>query len=99
MDPLFDKTATWNSVDGTQGLPKLSLAETEQNAKDKEFAYDAYKSGGKDPKLGTNDRDLNEYYARLVDLLRHPDITPARKAEVETRRQEVFKLRHPELAH
>ena len=78
-------------------LPKIPLSEAEQNAKDKEPAFEAYKSGGKDPKLGTSDRELNEYYARLVDLLRHPDITSARKAEVEARRQEVFKLRHPEL--
>jgi hypothetical protein len=97
VDPPFAKTATWNSVDGTQGLPKIPLSEAEQNAKDKEPAFEAYKTGGKDPKLGTSDRQLNEYYARLLDLLRHPDITPQRKAEVEARRQEVFKLRHPEL--
>ncbi len=97
VDPPYKGTATWNVADGTQGLPSKTLTETEEAAKDMEHAYTAYTTGGKDPKLATRDSALNEYYVRLADLERHPDISPERKKEVVARRKAVLKLRHPEL--
>jgi hypothetical protein len=97
VDPKIKKTATWNIADGTQGLPNRTLGATERAAKDMEFAYDAYRTGKKDLKDATHDPQLNEYYVRLADLERHPDISPERKEEVVTRRKEVLAMRHPEL--
>lgn len=97
VDPTINKTATWNIADGTQGLPKLTLAEAEKSVKDMEHVLNAYRSGKKKKSEGKHDPDLNELYVRIADLVRHPDISAARKAEVEALRREVFALRHPEL--
>ena len=98
VDPKIHKTATWNSVDGVQGLYKATLQEVEDSLKYHEPAYLAYKNGKKDPKLATHDPKLDDYYVLLAELVKHPDVSPERKAEAETIRQEVLKLRHPELA-
>jgi hypothetical protein len=95
VDPPFAKTATWNSVDGTQGLPKITLADAEKAVKDRESILNDYRSGKKKLTSNQSDAELNEYYARILDLLRHPDISKEREAEVEKLRQEVYDFRHP----
>lgn len=97
VDPTIQKTATWNSADGLKGLPTASLEDMEKRQEALEPAYTAYVTGGKDKKLGKNDARLNEYYLRLADLVRNPDISAARKREVSARLSEVLRLRHPEL--
>ena len=97
VDPKFGKTATWNSADGMQGLPKWTLQEVEEAVKQGESAYLDYKNGKKNPKEATHDSGLDDYYVLLAELVRHPDISPERKAEAEAMRKEVLKLRHPEL--
>lgn len=98
VDPKFGKTATWNTADGIQGLPKKTLQQAETAVKQTEFAYHDYKTGKKDPSLATKDPFLDDYYVNLAELLRHPDLSAERKAEVESIRKEVLKLRHPELS-
>ena len=100
VDPLDPKTktATWNSVDGTQGLHNISLKSAEDTVKAFEFTHEAYKSGKKDRASATHDPELDFYYVSLAELQRHPEISPERKAEVDAIRREVLKLRHPELA-
>jgi hypothetical protein len=99
VDPLDPKTktATWNSVDGTQGLSNAKLEVAEDTVKQFAYAHEAYKTGKKDRAQATHDPELDLYYVSLAELQRHPDISPERKAEVDTIRREVLKLRHPEL--
>ena len=99
VDPLDakTKTATWNSVDGTQGLSNISLKSAEDTVKAFEYTHEEYKSGKKDRALATHDSELDFYYVSLAELQRHPEISPERKAEVDAMRREVLKLRHPEL--
>src|SRR5262245_7978006 len=91
------KTATWNSVDGTQGLSKASLIDAENAVKFLEPIYQDYLRGKRERSRGTHDPDLDYYYVALADLQRHPDISPQRREEVDKLRKEVLKLRHPEL--
>lgn len=99
VDPLEakTKTATWNSVDGTQGLSTAPLEVAEQDVKRFAEFHEAYKTGKKERSEATHDPLLDLYYVSLSELRRHPKISPERKAEVEAIRQEVLKLRHPEL--
>ncbi len=97
VDPTINKTATWNIADGTQGLPKLTVPEAEKKVKDMEYVLNEYKTGKRKKSQGSHDSELNELYVRIADLVRHPDISAARKAEVEAMRHEVFQLRHPDL--
>ena len=97
VDPRFGNTATWNVADGMQGLPKRTLKEVETLVKDTQWAHQDYLSGKKDPSRGTRDQFLDDYYVNLAELMRHPDISPERKNEVDAIRREVLKLRHPEL--
>ena len=99
VDPLDPKTktATWNSVDGTQGLHQLTLEKAEDAVKTFGAIHEEYKTGKKDKSLATHDPELDFYYVLLSDLQRHPNISPERKAEVDTIRKEVLKLRHPEI--
>ena len=97
VDPKFGNTATWNIADGFQGLPKMTLKQAEEAVKDTEWAHERYLTGTKDPTQATRDSGLDEYYVTLSDLIRHPDISPQRKAEVDEIRKAVLKLRHPEL--
>jgi hypothetical protein len=91
------KTATWNSVDGTKGLSTTTLERAEADVKLFSEIHEKYKTKQKDAKLATHDPELDLYYVSLAELQRHPQISPARKAEVEAIRKEVLKLRHPEL--
>jgi hypothetical protein len=91
------KTATWNSVDGVKGLSTMSLEKTEADVKLFGEIHEKYKTKQKDAKQATHDPELDLYYVSLSELLRHPEISPERKAEVEAIRKEVLKLRHPEL--
>jgi hypothetical protein len=95
VDPTIRKTATWNKADGTQGLPKLTVPEAEQKVKDMMWVLEEYRSGKRKKSQGAHDSQLNELYVRIADLVRHPDITAARKAEIEKLRSEVFDRRHP----
>lgn len=99
VDPLEakTKTATWNSVDGTQGLSTAKLEVAEDTVKQFAYAHEAYKTQNKNRALATHDPELDLYYVALAELQRHPNISPERKAEVEVIRKEVLKLRHPEL--
>lgn len=97
VDPPFEKTATWNKVDGYQGLPQRNLADWEKAVKQREYVYDEYKKGGRPMEGARHDWELDDYYGHLAALLRHPDISPQRKLEVEARIREVLKMRHPEL--
>lgn len=96
VDPTINKTATWNIADGTQGLPKLTVPEAEQKVKDMMWVLEEYRSGKRKKSQGGHDAQLNELYVRIADLDRHPDITAARKAEVDALRSEVFRWRHPD---
>lgn len=98
VDPPFEKTATWNVADGTQGLNTMPIHMAQARAQDMEYAYEAYTSGKKKPAASggtTNDWELDEYYVRLIDLSRHQEISPELKEQVEARRKEVLKLRYP----
>jgi hypothetical protein len=99
VDPLDakTKTATWNSVDGNQGLSKISLKDAEEIVNQLQFAHQEYLTGKKDRALATHDSGLDFYYVALAELQKHPDISPQRKTEVDAIRKEVLKLRHPEL--
>ncbi len=99
VDPLDakTKTATWNSVDGTQGLSTAKLEVAENTVKQFAYAHEEYSKRKKDSAKATHDPELDLYYVSLAELQRHPDISPERKAEVEAIRREVLKLRHPEL--
>ena len=80
-------------MDGTQGLPNLTLERAEKNLKQMQHAYDVYKTGKKPAEQGRYDADLDEYYARLADLINHKDLPAPRRAELEIVRKEVLKLR------
>jgi hypothetical protein len=97
VDPKFGNTATWNVADGFQGLPKISLKAAEEAVKDLQPAHEKYLTGKTDPSKGTRDPHLDEYYVALSDLIRHPEISPERKKEIDDIRKQVLKLRHPEL--
>lgn len=99
VEPKFEKTATWNSVDGYKGVPSKTLTETWQAADDKKSAFDAYQAGGSKKQVpqGKPDPALDEYYARLGDLINHEDFkttyTPAEQKQTLERRDAVLKLR------
>jgi hypothetical protein len=96
VDPRGKNAATWNSVDGAQHYPDLTLEEAEARLAESVWVWQDYQAGRRTlPAAG--DPSLNQYYQRLQDALSVRELPAARRMELEARRDAVLELRHPEL--
>lgn len=97
VDPAGVNAASWNKVDGEQKFPTLNRSEAEAALIATEGVWAEYQSGRRTLAPGARDADLDRYYQALQNALSARDVPADRRVELEQRRDEVLRLRHPEL--
>jgi hypothetical protein len=96
-DPTGRNAASWNKVDGEQKFPALTRYQAEAALTATEGVWGEYQSGRRTLAPGARDADLDRYYQALQNALSARDLPPDRRVELGQRRDEVLRLRHPEL--
>jgi hypothetical protein len=97
VDPRGSNAATWNNVDGRQGFSQLDVFEAEAAITRTQAVWDDYKTGKKTLKAGEHDPALDRFYERIQDALALSALPAERRIELTALRDEVLKVRHPEL--
>jgi hypothetical protein len=97
MDPKGKNAATWNKAEGEQNFSTVSWADAERALRTSESVWANYQSGARRLPPGGRDADLDRYYRDLQNALASPDLPAASRPALEQRRDEVLRVRHPEL--
>jgi hypothetical protein len=97
VDPKGKNVATWNMVDGEQGFSHVPWPVAEAALHQHEGVLDQYRTGARSLPPGGHDLQLDRYYQDLQDALRAVDLPAEERPALERLRDEVLRLRHPEL--
>jgi hypothetical protein len=97
VDPRGSNVATWNKADGRKGFPQLTVADAEDAIRRTQGVWEDYRTGRKTLKEGEHDPQLDRFYERIQDALALRDLSPTRRAELTTLRDQVLTARHPGL--
>jgi hypothetical protein len=97
VDPVGRNVATWNVADGNQGIKRVTWREAQIALRESERVLELYRSGGRALPSGGRDAQLDRYYGDLQNALGAVDLPEHERAGLLRLRDEVLRLRHPEL--
>jgi hypothetical protein len=97
VDPKGRNVATWNVADGEQRFSTISWPAAQQAMAASEWVFAEYQSGARSLPAGGHDPDLDRYYRDIQNALSSPGLPASERGALEQRRDEVLRLRHPEL--
>jgi hypothetical protein len=98
VDPKGKNVATWNIVDGEQAFGHVPWTVARQALQQSEGVLEQYRSGARTLPPGGHDVQLDRYYQDLQNALGAVDLPGNERPGLLRLRDEVFRLRHPELA-
>ena len=97
VDPIGKNAASWNVADGEQKFPSVTWVDAENALRASQGVWAEYQDGRRTLAAGTRDPQLDRYYQDLQNALASPDLPAAARPPLEQRRDEVLRVRHPEL--
>jgi hypothetical protein len=97
VDPKGRNVATWNVADGEQRFPTMLWPDAERALNASEWVLAEYQSGARTLPASGRDADLDRHYRDLQNALSSSGLPASMRAGLEQRRDEVLRLRHPEL--
>jgi hypothetical protein len=98
VDPKSKNVATWNVADGEQGFKRLTWRGAQLALRETEWVLERYRSGARSLPSGGRDLQLDRYYRDVQNALDAVDLPVQERAGLLRLRDEVLRLRHPELA-
>jgi hypothetical protein len=97
VDPKGKNVATWNIVDGEQAFGHVPWFVAQQALLESESVLDQYRSGIRTLSPGGHDVQLERYYQNIQNALGAVDLPAPERPGLLRLRDEVLRLRHPEM--